>query len=87
MIFGQLPSAGRSRPKKISSARTIRRREAQNVRLPMRLSPDEIKLVVFVLLALLVGATVKHYRSHRPMPARPPAAQVMPVARAAVDYE
>jgi hypothetical protein len=53
----------------------------------MRLSADEIKLVVFVLLALLVGATVKHYRAHRPMPARPPPAQLTPVARTTVDYE
>ena len=28
----------------------------------MRLTVDEIKLIAFVVLGLLVGATVKHYR-------------------------
>jgi hypothetical protein len=53
----------------------------------MRLSSDEIKLVVFVLLSLLVGATVKHYRARQPMPVAPAAAQVVPGPRVAVDSD
>ncbi len=32
----------------------------------MRLTGDEIKLVTFVLVALLVGATTKYYRGQHP---------------------
>ena len=53
----------------------------------MRLSSDEIKLIVFVLLSLLVGAAVKHYRARQPMPLAPAAAQVVPAPRAAVESE
>ena len=38
----------------------------------MRLTADEIKLVVFVLLALLVGAAAKHYRATHPIHLPPP---------------
>lgn len=37
----------------------------------MKLTTDEIRLVVFVLLALLAGAAVKHYRSTRLDPLTP----------------
>ena len=37
----------------------------------MRLTKDEIKLVVFLLAALLLGVTVKHYR-HRDRERLPP---------------
>ena len=53
----------------------------------MRLSSDEIKLVVFVLLSLLVGSAVKHYRARQPMPVAPAAAQVVPAPRATVGDE
>ena len=33
---------------------------------------DEIKLVVFILSAILVGALVQHYRSRLPLPPAPP---------------
>ena len=40
----------------------------------MRLTFDEIRLIAFVVLGLLVGATVKHWRDvHRVLP--PPPAQ------------
>ncbi|MEQ1861228.1 MAG: hypothetical protein ABMA13_15005 [Chthoniobacteraceae bacterium] len=32
----------------------------------MRLTPQEIRVVVFLLLALVAGAVVKHYRQSRP---------------------
>jgi len=38
----------------------------------VKLTTDEIKLVVFVLLALVVGAAVKHYRTPN-IPPFPPA--------------
>ena len=31
----------------------------------MRMTIDEIKLVAFIVLGLLVGATVKHYRDEQ----------------------
>ena len=42
----------------------------------MRLSADEIRLIVVVILALTVGAAVKYYRDRHPespvsVPARP----------------
>jgi hypothetical protein len=33
---------------------------------------DEIKLVVFILSAILVGALVQHYRTRLPLPPAPP---------------
>lgn len=33
---------------------------------------DEIKLVVFILSALLIGALVQHYRTLLPLPPAPP---------------
>jgi hypothetical protein len=41
----------------------------------MRLTKDEIKLVAFLLGALLLGATVKHYRHRDRVAFPPPAAQ------------
>ena len=38
----------------------------------MRLTPAEIKLVVFALLTLLVGAAAKHYRTAHPIHLPPP---------------
>ena len=35
----------------------------------MRLTSDEIKLVTFVLLAVLAGAATKYYRTEHPRPA------------------
>ena len=39
------------------------------------MTKDEIKLVVFILSAILVGAVVQHYRSRLPLPPAPPPAQ------------
>ena len=39
----------------------------------MRLTVDEIKLIAFVVLGLLVGATTKHYRDVQRAKAEPPA--------------
>ena len=39
----------------------------------MRLTVDEIKLIAFIVLGLLVGATVKHYRDIQRANAAPPA--------------
>ena len=36
---------------------------------------DEIKLVVFILSALLVGTLVQHYRTNLPLPPAPPPAK------------
>lgn len=33
---------------------------------------DEIKLVLFILGAILVGALAQHYRTRLPLPAAPP---------------
>ena len=33
---------------------------------------DEIKLVVFILSAILLGALVQHYRTRLPLPPAPP---------------
>ena len=43
----------------------------------MRLTTDEIKLLTFILVALLAGAATKYYRTQhpRPLPATPPPAQ------------
>ena len=50
----------------------------------MKLTPDEIKLVVFVLLALLVGVAAKNYRAGHPieLPPRPPPLTAAPKAPA-----
>ena len=46
----------------------------------MRLTADEIKLVVFALLALLAGAVAKHYRTSHPIHLPPPSATPAPKA-------
>jgi len=49
----------------------------------MRLTRDEILLIVAIIIALLVGATVKHYRDAQrmhPQPAAPPAGNSASVA-------
>lgn len=53
----------------------------------MKLTADEIKLIVFVLLALLIGATAKHYRTNHPidLPARP--VQITPAPKTPVEAE
>ena len=53
----------------------------------MRLTKDEIKLVAFLLGALLLGVTVKHYRHRGRLPLPPPAAQAVTATKADVDYE
>ena len=53
----------------------------------MRLTKDEIKLVAFLLSALLLGVTVKHYR-HKSRPELPaPPAHVTQTPKGEVDYE
>ena len=48
----------------------------------MRVTPDEIRLVAFVLIALIVGATVSHWRqTQRNQRSERPAVQV-PAQRA-----
>lgn len=53
----------------------------------MRLTKDEIKIVAFLLGALLLGVTVKHYRHRERLPLSPAAAQAVPATKADVDYE
>ena len=53
----------------------------------MRLTADEIKLVVFLVVALLVGVTVKHYRHRDRLQLPPPAEQSISASKAEVDYE
>lgn len=38
------------------------------------MTKDEIKLVVFILSAILIGALVQHYRTRLPLPPSPPPA-------------
>jgi hypothetical protein len=52
----------------------------------MKLTPDEIRLVVFVLAALVVGVAVKNYRQRQRAEVPPPAA-VAPAVPAGVDSE
>jgi hypothetical protein len=53
----------------------------------MRLTRDEIKLVVFLLGALLLGVTIKHVR-HRDRLVLPPApAHAAPPPKGEVDFE
>jgi hypothetical protein len=53
----------------------------------MRLTSDEVKLVVFLLGALLLGVTIKHIR-HRDRLALPPApAQAAPPSKGEADFE
>jgi hypothetical protein len=53
----------------------------------MRLTKDEIKLVAFLLGALLLGVTVKHYR-HRDRVQLPPApVHATPPPKGEVDFE
>jgi hypothetical protein len=47
----------------------------------MRLTPDEIRLIVVITLALLIGATVKHYRHRSRAEPLPPAANATPTPR------
>ena len=53
----------------------------------MRLTKDEIKLVSFLLGALLLGVTVRHYRHRDRVNLPPPAAHATPPPKAAVDFE
>jgi hypothetical protein len=53
----------------------------------VKLTADEIKLIVFVLLALLVGAAAKHYRHAQPIDLPPRAPHVTPAPTRPVDYE
>jgi hypothetical protein len=52
----------------------------------MRLTPHEIRVVVFILVALTVGALVKNYRARHRL-ALPPAAKITPSPKAPVDFE
>jgi hypothetical protein len=48
----------------------------------VKLTTDEIKLVVFILLALLLGAAVKHYRAPKlEIPPRSPTSTLAAPAR------
>lgn len=47
----------------------------------MRLTFDEIRLIVIVILIISVGTIVKHYRQPQAMPAKPPTTPV-PTAQA-----
>jgi hypothetical protein len=52
----------------------------------MKLTPDEIRLVVFILVALVLGAAVKNYR-HKRQIELPPPPQVMSATPAPADFE
>jgi hypothetical protein len=53
----------------------------------MKLTPDEIRLVVFVLVALVVGAAVKNYRHRHRIEVPPPPTLATPATPAPVDSE
>jgi hypothetical protein len=53
----------------------------------MRLTRDEIKLVAFILGALLLGVTVKHYRHRNSIQLPPPPAHATPPSKGEVDFE
>jgi hypothetical protein len=53
----------------------------------MRLTKDEIKLVAFLLGAVLLGVTVKHYRHRHRLEFPPPPALEMPLPKAEADFE
>ena len=53
----------------------------------MRLTRDEIKLVAFILAAVVLGVTVKHYRHRgRDLPP-PPAAPATPPPNIEIEVE
>jgi len=53
----------------------------------MKLTPDEIRLVVFVLVSLVVGAAVKNYRHSHRITVPPPPALAPPATPAPADSE
>jgi hypothetical protein len=53
----------------------------------MRLTRDEIKLVVFVLGAILLGVTIKHIRHRDRLVLTPASAQATPAPKGEVDFE
>jgi hypothetical protein len=53
----------------------------------VKLTADEIKLLVFVLLALLAGAAAKHYRNNHPIELPPRPAHATPAPKAQADDE
>ena len=53
----------------------------------MRLTKDEIKLVAFLLAALVLGVTIKHYRHRDRVAIPPPPANATPPPKAEVDFE
>jgi hypothetical protein len=52
----------------------------------VRLTSDEIRLIVVILLALTVGATVKHYRGLNPRLAPEPSLPAKPVPIESAGY-
>jgi hypothetical protein len=75
----------RPRPGLTTAHRRIFGKDSPSI--DVKLTADEIRLIVFVLLALLVGAAVKHYRHGRPVELPPPPAHASPAPKAPVDYE
>jgi hypothetical protein len=53
----------------------------------MRLTRDEIKLVVFILGALLLGVTIKHIRHRDRLVVPPASAHATPPPKGEVDFE
>jgi hypothetical protein len=53
----------------------------------VKLTADEIKLLVFVLLALLVGVATKHYRNNHPIELPPRPAHATPAPKEPVEDE
>lgn len=53
----------------------------------MRLTKDEIKLVAFLIAAILLGMTIRHYRHRDRLNLPTPPTLVTPVPRAEVDFE
>jgi hypothetical protein len=53
----------------------------------MKLTADEIRLVVFVLVALVVGAAVKNYRHRHRIEVPPPPTLATPATPAPSDSE
>ena len=53
----------------------------------MRLTKDEIKLVAFLLGALLIGISIKSYRHRHRIELPPPSAEAPSATKAEVDFE
>jgi hypothetical protein len=70
-----------------NSDKTRHHGETSAAAFPMKLTRDEIRLVVFILVALVLGAAVKNYRDKQRMAIPSPAPRVAPGTPAPADFE